>query len=258
MRSDEQVKETLDHLETEEPLQEAGKGKANGHGNGNDTTPVVEWPAEGQYQLFGRPNTADGIAPCAPAAPARRWRGTARSACAGRHCRRRPSSDSCCMAISTASAKDLAAWLLLVTGGWKGSPCHEFHTSKQEEIMIKLVRLAIVVGAFGLGWNAVGEAQAQATEKFRYHYVSLNAAVPPGFDFYDPAKIVDNGRIYGTAYACGPEVCLPSVTVYERGSMTVLHEGFANTANSRGTVGGRVILDFVNFFTQAALLVPLR
>jgi hypothetical protein len=41
--------------------------------------------------------------------------------------------------------------------------------------------------------------------------------------------------------------------VYRDGTTTVISEGVASAANDSGTVGGGVVTDFDNFFTQAAL-----
>ena len=118
----------------------------------------------------------------------------------------------------------------------------------------RLARLTMTIVAGCAALLAAGGALA-GQERFRYHYVSLDAAVPPGFAFFDPVKIVDDGRVYGTAWTCGSEGCRDSVAVYRNGAMTVLHEGAASDANNAGTVGGDVVLDSDpnHFVTQAAL-----
>ncbi len=93
-----------------------------------------------------------------------------------------------------------------------------------------------------------------SAQEFRYHYVSLSeAAAPPGSLFFDPAAINESGRVYGTLY---DESFNPHVAVYENGVITVLQPNlisFTQTANAGGTIGGGVLTDPVNFFTQAAL-----
>jgi hypothetical protein len=44
-----------------------------------------------------------------------------------------------------------------------------------------------------------------------------------------------------------------SIAIYQNGTTTVLQEGIAYTANNKGTVGGSVVLDPINFTEQAAL-----
>jgi hypothetical protein len=84
-----------------------------------------------------------------------------------------------------------------------------------------------------------------------YHYVWLDELTPPGFAaFFDPWAITNGGRVYGNTY---DESLVSYVTVFEHGNMTVLHEGFATTANQGGTVGGWVVTDPENFLSQAAL-----
>jgi len=91
---------------------------------------------------------------------------------------------------------------------------------------------------------------AQANE-FRYRYVSLdNPELPPGFTFFFPAAINNSDRVYGTA--CDDDSC--SIAYYRDGVVTVSQaRGQANTVNERGTVGGFVVIDPVNFVVQAAL-----
>jgi hypothetical protein len=83
-----------------------------------------------------------------------------------------------------------------------------------------------------------------------YHYVWLDGAVPPGFLFFDPTAITNGSSVYGNAY---DEAGISHVSVFKHGILTVLQEGYANTANQGGTVGGWVLTDPENFFGQAAL-----
>jgi hypothetical protein len=86
-----------------------------------------------------------------------------------------------------------------------------------------------------------------------YHYVWLDDAVFPlgFFSFFDSAAITNSGRVYGNAYS-EPDF-IPYVGVFERGIVTILQEGYANTANQGGTIGGWVLTDPENFLGQAAL-----
>lgn len=67
--------------------------------------------------------------------------------------------------------------------------------------MTKLARYA-VLGACCLTWHVygltAGEARAEASQSLRYHYVSLDEALLPGFLFFDPVALTNNGRVYGT------------------------------------------------------------
>ena len=109
-----------------------------------------------------------------------------------------------------------------------------------------IVCLAIVDGLADPGWAA-------SPPGWHFQYVSLDAAIPEGFDFFDPVSISDSGRIYGTLFGCGPEACSSSVAVYYRGEITALHEGLANTANNHRRIGGSVVVDPDLGVTQAAL-----
>ena len=64
--------------------------------------------------------------------------------------------------------------------------------------MGKLARLAMLIAAGCVVLLSAGGALAGG-ERFRYHYVSLDSAVPPGFAFFDPVKITDDDLVYGTA-----------------------------------------------------------
>ena len=118
--------------------------------------------------------------------------------------------------------------------------------------MRKISLLSFAVGSLAIIVGIVDEAWAQGTAERPYQYVSLDAAIPEGFEFFIPNSITDSRRIYGTLFACD-ETCSPFVAVYRRGEIVVLNEGFANTANNRGRVGGGVVLDPVLGTSQAAL-----
>lgn len=121
--------------------------------------------------------------------------------------------------------------------------------------MGKQVMLALLLGVWTIVPELVAEARAGSNLDYRYHRVPLDAAVPPGFALFDPVAITDSERVYGNAYACGPDGCLPSVAVYHNGAVTILHAGIAATANESGTVGGWVVTDPDpdHLRTQAAL-----
>ena len=88
--------------------------------------------------------------------------------------------------------------------------------------MRKLSGLAIFAVGFVV-WHAFdlgrGEARADGSSALRYHYVSLDEALPPGFAFFDPVALTNNGRVYVTLWACG-DTCVPSVGVYQNGTMS--------------------------------------
>jgi hypothetical protein len=111
------------------------------------------------------------------------------------------------------------------------------------------VVLGIVVLMAGSPVQA-GTVVAQKKE-FRYRYVSLNeAALPPGFLFFEAVAINNSGRVYGNAY---DDSFLPHVAVYSDGVVTIIQEGIVYAVNEHGTVGGSVLVDPENFIEQAAL-----
>ncbi len=103
--------------------------------------------------------------------------------------------------------------------------------------------------------------EAAEAEELHYQYVPLEP--PAGFMFFDPVAIDDSGRVFGNAYN---DDFILHVAFFEGGETRVLPAGgqLATTANASGTVGGGVVIDIDNFFTQAALfhgtkteLIPL-
>jgi hypothetical protein len=91
-----------------------------------------------------------------------------------------------------------------------------------------------------------------------YHYVGLDQAVPlpPGFlGGFSPSAITNGGSVFGNAFAFNESdgTFINYVAVFERGILTILQQGRANTANQGGTIGGSVLTDPENFFGQAAL-----
>lgn len=110
-----------------------------------------------------------------------------------------------------------------------------------------LLKLAICVIAVA---NAATTSAAP-----RYHYVNLDAAVPEGFAFFDPETVINNGKVYGTAYRCAPGGCLGYIAVRAGRVIEVFRQGYAGDANNRGFVGGGVTVntDSRHTSTQAAL-----
>jgi len=93
----------------------------------------------------------------------------------------------------------------------------------------------------------------QKQSGFQYRYVSLNQFIPPEFIIFDPARIIDSKRVYGTAYACDV-FCIPSIATYHQGVVKILHQNaLVYDANGNGIIGGSVVLDNANFIEQAAL-----
>ena len=106
----------------------------------------------------------------------------------------------------------------------------------------------------------VTPVHAQTTptaSRYQYHLVSLNAALPPDVEYFDAVGITDDRRIYGTAYPCDANGCFPSVAVYQRGKLTILHGGVTHAVNSFGLVGGS-LYDPVTFAEQAAVFTGTR
>jgi|GEM_PF-1454197 len=104
--------------------------------------------------------------------------------------------------------------------------------------------------AFGL-W--VGLVQA---EEFRYRYIPLDQITLPGGAPFFPFAINNSGRVYGAA--CDDELCSNTrIAYYDNGVVTVAQRVVGSTGatvvNSKGTVGGFVLVDPVNFIAQAFL-----
>src|SRR3954453_4290488 len=110
-----------------------------------------------------------------------------------------------------------------------------------------------IVGVCGLAFGLAGQAPAGEAAEFRSHFVPLDTTVPDGFSAFDPVKILDDGRIYGNAWACGNGGCRSFVAVYRKGHTTVLRQGRAFTANEAGVVGGNVVTGRAGSQVQAAL-----
>ncbi|SDX09492.1 hypothetical protein [Nitrosomonas communis] len=97
-----------------------------------------------------------------------------------------------------------------------------------------------------------GTTSKALSASLQYHYIGLDQLVPAGyFPFFSAIAITNGGRVYGNIFTDSSGT--PYVATIENGTVTVLHEGFANTANEGGTAGGAVLTDSENFFGQAAL-----
>jgi hypothetical protein len=95
---------------------------------------------------------------------------------------------------------------------------------------------------------------AAQAEEFRYHYVSLDNAVPsPSNQFFDPIAINNSGRVYGNLYGYGDTNCGITIAVYADGALTPLQPGITYAVNNKGTIGGSVFIDPINCIEQAAL-----
>lgn len=85
-----------------------------------------------------------------------------------------------------------------------------------------------------------------------YNYFRFDETILPGF-FFAPAAIIDNNDLYGNAWMESEETFTNYVAIFKSETLTLLQEGFASTANKRGTIGGFVLTDPENFLGQAAL-----
>jgi hypothetical protein len=113
----------------------------------------------------------------------------------------------------------------------------------------------LTILAIVLSGALVTPVHAQTTpsaSRYQYRLVSLNASLPPDVALFDAIGITDDRRIYGTAYSCDANGCFPSVTVYQSGQLTILHDGITHAVNTFGLVGGSVY-DPVTGAEQAAV-----
>lgn len=123
----------------------------------------------------------------------------------------------------------------------------------KEELLNQGTRYSVwlsCVLALALGWWAQA-AQADQSHEYYYHYISLSEVpLPTGFVQFNSTAIDDSGRVYGdiidASYAS-------HIAVYAHGTFTVLQPGNTSAVNARGTIGGFVFTDPVNFKFQAAL-----
>jgi hypothetical protein len=79
--------------------------------------------------------------------------------------------------------------------------------------------------------------------------------LPPGFTSFSPSAIQDSGRVYGTL--CDSTCSVTQLAYFKNGSVTAVAAippgSFTGPVNARGTVGGGVLVDPVNFIFRAAL-----
>lgn len=101
---------------------------------------------------------------------------------------------------------------------------------------------------------AAAESQRAASE-FRYRYVSLDAALPTGFEFFvPPINVINNGSVYLNALACTTTSCSPSIALYRNGTASILYQNAQSiSVNNHGVIGGSVVLDPESSIEQAAL-----
>lgn len=96
--------------------------------------------------------------------------------------------------------------------------------------------------------------EAAANLAPEYHYTWIDEVLPPEALFFDATTLTNNNRVYGNVYTLTNEALVSNLAVFHQGTLTILQEGFyANNANQHGTVGGYVITDSENYYTQAAL-----
>lgn len=88
----------------------------------------------------------------------------------------------------------------------------------------------------------------------RYRFVSLDQALPPGFDFFSsPMKVSDQRRVYLNALAC-TSFCTIAIATVQDGVGKILHRNAQFfDVNRNGLIGGSVVLDPEQFIEQAAL-----
>lgn len=100
---------------------------------------------------------------------------------------------------------------------------------------------------------AAGEGRERKAP--RYHYVSLDQALPPEFLFFAaPMKVTLQRRVYLNAWACPELYCVPSIVMVHHGVGRTLHRNARLfDANEHGLIGGSLVTDPENFVEQAAL-----
>lgn len=95
---------------------------------------------------------------------------------------------------------------------------------------------------------------ASARRLPQYTVVAVDAALPPGTLFFDAVALGRTTAVIGTAYSeIEPGLLRAQVAVIDGGRLQVLAEGFASSVNAGGVIGGAVLTDADNFFTQAAV-----
>src|SRR5688500_8925164 len=102
--------------------------------------------------------------------------------------------------------------------------------------MIRLISLCIIVFAFTTG--------AAKGTSFRYEYISFNEAqLPAGYQTFFTVKVIDDGRVFGTALRSG----------YPRGCVSICWYDFHTPTNHIVLVAGALLLDCDNCNIQTVL-----
>lgn len=107
------------------------------------------------------------------------------------------------------------------------------------------------VGAKSVAGRAASAAPKAAASLYRF--IAPDAFLPPDILFFDVSAVINDGRVFGTAWELNGDFLLPHVAVLQRGKMTLLQDGMANVANQRGTIGGVIFPDTETLAEQAAL-----
>ena len=103
-------------------------------------------------------------------------------------------------------------------------------------------------------WTVAGHADDGRQHDLRYRYVALDQiALPSGFASFFPSAIRDNGWVYGTLV--DSTFTITQLAYVKDGSLTAFGAigNSGGPVNKRGTIGGSVLVDPVNFFYRAAL-----
>lgn len=117
--------------------------------------------------------------------------------------------------------------------------------------------LASMATSSGKSAGSAGTAAKHKAPQYRYNNIA--EATPPDILVFAPTSLKNDDKVYGTAYTeffDGPPFFTSFAAVFEDGAVTMLQnsKGFSvNSANARGTLGGGVVTDSENLFTQAAL-----
>lgn len=110
--------------------------------------------------------------------------------------------------------------------------------------------------------KAAGDTGLGIAPQYRYSGILETLTIPPEvLDVsFSPSTITNESRVYGTFIEFlefEPLFIFNSyAAIFEQGTVNILLKSkgfFANRANEGGTIGGFVITDLENFFTQAAL-----
>jgi hypothetical protein len=139
--------------------------------------------------------------------------------------------------------KKIPMWIRLLQVGI----AHACRTSIFQLLRWRTIMLALAFSLSTVGGHA---------QEPRYRYVSLDQiALPTGFTSFFPTAINDSGRVYGTI--CDATCGVTGFAYVKDGNLTVLPPvpsgSFSGPVNARGTIGGSILVDPVNFIVRAAL-----